>query len=91
MFRNIAKKSGTTVVDHLSKIAGNRYEYEIMTASGERKWVLDSNQGVCDEAGNIVALEGIIIDITNTKLQFLQIQYLSNHDQLTGVHNRQYL
>lgn len=61
-----------------------------MTASGERKWVLDSNQGVCDEAGNIVALEGIIIDITNTKLQFLQIQYLSNHDQLTGVHNRQY-
>ena len=77
-------------VDHLSKNRGNRYEYEIMTASGERKWVLDSNQGVCDEAGNIVALEGIIIDITNTKLQFLQIQYLSNHDQLTGVHNRQY-
>ncbi|MEA4913301.1 MAG: PAS domain S-box protein [Christensenella sp.] len=77
-------------VNHLTKNRGNRYEYEIMTASGERKWVLDINQGILDESGNIVALEGIIIDITNTKLQFLQIQYLSDHDQLTGVHNRQY-
>lgn len=77
-------------VDHFSKKYNNRYEYEIVTASGERKWVLDINQGVSDDSGIIIALEGIIIDITNTKLQFLQIQYLSNHDQLTGIHNRQY-
>ena len=42
------------------------------------------------ESGDVVALEGIIVDITKSKLQFLQIQYLSNHDQLTGLHNRQY-
>ena len=77
-------------VDHLEKKSSNRYEYEIMTSSGERKWVLDINQGVANEAGEIIALEGIIIDVTKTKLQFLQIQYLSNHDQLTGIHNRQY-
>ena len=70
--------------------ANNRYEYEISTASGERKWVLDINQGVFDDNNTIIALEGIIIDITQSKLQFLQIQYLSNHDQLTGLHNRQY-
>ncbi|GEM_PF-1247152 len=73
---------------HLIAHEGVQYEYEILTASGERKWVLDINQGVADESGKIVALEGIIVDITKSKLQFLQIQYLSNHDQLTGLHNR---
>ena len=77
-------------VTHLDSHQGNRYEYEILTASGERKWVLDINQGISDASNELIALEGIIIDITNSKLQFLQIQYLSNHDQLTGLHNRQY-
>lgn len=76
--------------ENLSAHESNQFEYEILTASGERKWVLDINQGVLDESGKIVALEGIIVDITKSKLQFLQIQYLSNHDQLTGLHNRQY-
>ena len=77
-------------VKHIALGEVNRYEYEIMTASGERKWVFDINQGITDESGKVVVLEGIIIDITKSKLQFLQIQYLSNHDQLTGLHNRQY-
>ena len=77
-------------VEHVAVGEINRFEYEILTASGERKWVLDINQGIPDESGKIVALEGIIIDITKSKLQFLQIQYLSNHDQLTCLHNRQY-
>ena len=77
-------------VKHLDTHQGNRYEYEILTASGERKWVLDINQGVFESSDKLIALEGIIIDITNSRLQFLQIQYLSNHDQLTGLHNRQY-
>lgn len=77
-------------LSNLSATESNRFEYEIITASGERKWVLDINQGIADETGKIIALEGIIVDITKSKLQFLQIQYLSNHDQLTGLHNRQY-
>ena len=77
-------------LSHLGNHTNNRYEYEILTSSGERKWVLDINQGIYGDDGKIVALEGIIIDITNSKLQFLQIQYLSSHDQLTGLHNRQY-
>lgn len=67
-----------------------RYEYEITAANGERKWVLDINQGVYNGDGEITALEGIIIDITESKKQFLQIQYLSDHDRLTGLYNRQY-
>ena len=67
-----------------------RYEYEIETASRKRKWVLDINQAVYGGDGEVAALEGIIIDITESKKQFLQIQYLSDHDRLTGLYNRQY-
>jgi PAS domain S-box-containing protein len=39
-------------------------EYEIICADGEKKWVLEMGQGVFDEKGDVEALEGIIIDIT---------------------------
>lgn len=77
-------------ISNLSNRASNRYEYEILTASGERKWVLDINQGIFSADGSIQALERIIVDITESKRQFLQIQFLSNHDQLTGLYNRAY-
>ena len=70
--------------------SGFQYEYQITTANGQHKWVLELGQGVYDESGNVEALEGIIIDITLQKKGEEQIQYLNNHDLLTGVYNRQY-
>ncbi|HCT63423.1 MAG TPA: hypothetical protein DIC19_04920 [Erysipelotrichaceae bacterium] len=66
-------------------------EYEITTADGNRKWVLELGQAVYDPEGNVLALEGIIIDITDVKLRDAQIQYLDMHDVLTGTYNRKYL
>jgi PAS domain S-box-containing protein len=68
-----------------------RYEYEIMTADGQRKWVLDMGQGVFDDEGNVVALEGIVIDITERKKQEDRLRQLSETDSLTGLYNRHYL
>ena len=82
----IWQESERAILEHRSC----RYEYEILTASGERKWVLEINQGVYNDQGVAEALEGIIIDITESKRQFLQIQYLSDHDRLTGLFNRMY-
>ncbi len=65
-----------------------RHEYEIVTKGGETKWVLETGQGVLDETGAIQALEGIIIDITEQKKRGAQIQYMHDHDLLTGLHNR---
>ena len=48
-------------------------EYEITTASGERKWVLEAGQGLYDEQGNVEALEGIILDITDRQLNLNEI------------------
>lgn len=67
-----------------------KQEYEIVTAEGERKWVLEVAQGVFERNGNVEALEGIIIDITETKQSQIQIDYINNHDMMTGLYNRKY-
>lgn len=67
-----------------------RYEYEILSASGEEKWVLEIGQGIYDKDGNAEAIEGIIIDITESKKRIEQIEFMSNHDYLTGLYNRRY-
>ena len=54
------------------------YEYEIITAAGERKWVLELGQGVFDEKGDIEALEGIIIDISDRKAIENTLKYTMN-------------
>ena len=68
-----------------------RDEYEIITKSGERKWVLELGQGIYDSQGNIEALEGIVLDISEQKKKDLQIAYLRDRDFLTGLYNRNYM
>lgn len=68
-----------------------KYEYEIVTASGGRKWVLEMGQGVFNSLGEVVALEGIIIDITHQKQNETRLRYLSEHHPTTGLYNRTYL
>ncbi|HHV11159.1 MAG TPA: EAL domain-containing protein [Clostridiales bacterium] len=65
-------------------------EYEIQTASGEIKWVYEQGQPVYDEKHNVIALEGLIIDITKQKEQELRLKYISEHNGLSGLYNRRY-
>ena len=44
-----------------------RFEYEIITAPGKRKWVFEVGQAIYDENEIAVSLEGIIIDISERK------------------------
>ncbi|MGD9821253.1 MAG: putative bifunctional diguanylate cyclase/phosphodiesterase, partial [Aminobacteriaceae bacterium] len=66
-------------------------EYEITAASGVRKWVLEIGQGVYDHDGNVEALEGIIIDISSRREYERQLQFMGEHDILTGLYNRAFL
>ena len=66
-------------------------EYEITTATGERKWVIELGEGVYNEEGMIEALEGIILDITDRKSFEDHLQYMGEHDSWTGLYNREYL
>lgn len=65
-------------------------EYEIKTASGERKWVFEQGQVIYDRAGNITALEGLIIDISEQKKHEKQLLHISQRDSVTEFYNRRY-
>lgn len=67
-----------------------KYEYPIITASGDVKWVFEQGQAVYDDNGNVQALEGLIIDITDRIKKEMEIQYLSVHDFSTGLYNRRF-
>ena len=68
-----------------------KLEYEITTASGERKWVFEIGKGIFNEKGEVEALEGIILDITDRKKIENELIYINEHDSLTGLYNRIYL
>lgn len=41
-----------------------RLDYRLAHADGAEVWVFDQGRGVCDDAGTLIAVEGIMIDIT---------------------------
>lgn len=65
-----------------------KYEYEIITASGEKKWVLEMGQGIFNDDGDVEALEGIILDISDRKAFENTLKYNNEHDRWTGLYNR---
>ena len=75
----------------LAKRLPFRQEYEITTADGEKKWVLELAQGIFDEQGQVIALEGIVFDISKRKKYENLLVYNNEHDRWTGLLNRYYL
>lgn len=84
-YRPILKRAWAHALDTQTKL---KEEYEIVTADGESKWVLEQGKGIINERGRLVALEGLIIDITQLKEQELRFKYISEHDPVTGIANR---
>lgn len=74
----------------ITEKAPYRTEYEIIAKSGERKWVLEIGRGIFSDENQVVALEGIVIDITRSKRNLDKIQYINDHDFLTGLYNRKF-
>ena len=68
-----------------------KHEYEIITAAGEKKWVLEMGQGIYNEQGEVEALEGIVLDISDRKAIENALKYNNEHDRWTGLYNREYL
>ena len=68
-----------------------KYEYEIITAQNERRWVLELGQGIFDKSGEVEALEGIILDISDRKKSEKILKYNNEYDVWTGLHNRAFL
>ncbi|MGB9858445.1 MAG: sensor domain-containing diguanylate cyclase/phosphohydrolase [Moorellaceae bacterium] len=72
----------------LKGVATQPYEFRILTKQGEIRWVAETVASLRHE-GRTVTL-GNIMDVTE-KVKFAQkLEYISVHDQLTGLYNRAY-
>ena len=54
--------------DVLTGKVPRKLEYKVIDPLGNERWIVQSNKGIFDDNGNIVALEGICMDITDRKL-----------------------
>jgi diguanylate cyclase (GGDEF)-like protein/PAS domain S-box-containing protein len=68
--------------------AGATLEFRLMLPAGGFRWVENRYTLVRDEAGRLVEIEGIIIDITERKAAEDKIAQLARTDSLTGLANR---
>lgn len=75
----------------LSKKLPFKHEYEIITATGQRKWVLEMGQGIYNEDDKVEVLEGLVLDISDRKTIEDTLKYNNEHDRWTGLYNRDYL
>lgn len=75
----------------ISKKMAYKGEYEIITKQGKPKWVLEWGEAVYNQQDELIALEGIIIDISDRKELESEIKFSNEHNTLTALHNLKYL
>jgi diguanylate cyclase (GGDEF)-like protein len=61
-----------------------------MTITGESVWVYEQGTPIYNEAGEVEALEGLIIDVSASKDKEGKINFLQTHDSLTSAYNRRF-
>lgn len=76
----------------LTKTRGLECELEVeaVTLEGKHKWIWVRGEALRDQENTITSLWGAAQDITERKQNESELLYLSNHDHLTGLHNRRY-
>jgi diguanylate cyclase (GGDEF)-like protein/PAS domain S-box-containing protein len=65
------------------------YEEELELPAGKRIW-LTRLTPVINENQEVEKIVGTSLDITENKIKEKEIQYLSFHDEMTGLYNRRY-
>jgi len=57
-------------------------EYQIKTASNDVLWIQDKGKGVYDETGNLIYLEGFLLDVTAQKGAQLIAEQAARHNRV---------
>jgi diguanylate cyclase (GGDEF)-like protein/PAS domain S-box-containing protein len=61
---------------------------EVRRRGGDRIWISENARAVYDDEGTLLFYEGTVEDVTETKLNQEKLEYLANHDAVTGLPNR---
>lgn len=85
-----AERVWKEVQENVRKNRPFQVEYRIITRQGREKWVWEQGQVVDRTSEGNAVLEGFIIDITQRKRAWERLNYLSFHDSLTGLYNRNF-
>lgn len=65
-----------------------RHQYEVLTKSGKRKWVLEQGEAIYDPDGTVRELEGILVDISDIKKIEKVNRYKRLYNEETKLPNR---
>jgi diguanylate cyclase (GGDEF)-like protein/PAS domain S-box-containing protein len=85
------KKEVENVFERLkNKDYPNKHENYWLTKTGEKRRISWSNNVILDDENNIKYIVATGVDITERKKKEKQIEYLSFHDEMTGLYNRRY-
>ncbi len=66
------------------------FEVQMVRADGQRVWVVESARTVFGTGGRPLYYDGCVVDVTDRRALWDQVLYLSRHDPLTGVLNREH-
>ena len=74
----------------LSETSGVPYELELemLRPDGSHRWMLARGEAVRDATGVIMGLQGVAVDVTDSKAVADLLQTQATHDPLTGLANR---
>jgi PAS domain S-box-containing protein len=75
---------------HLKEIVLLENHTVLITKTGNNIPVEDSASPIIDKIGNIIGSVLVFRDVTEKKEKQKKIEYLSYHDQLTGLYNRHF-
>ena len=64
------------------------FEYRLLARNGRTVWFRDSAIVLTDARGQAEYIQGVMLDITDSKIAAERIAFLAYHDKITGLPNR---
>lgn len=85
------KKELSDLINNNIQAINEPLEFKIKDINGIEKWIRIKGKSKKNIDGTLIGFEGFINDITSEKEANLQLKYIRSYDELTGLHNKDYL